>query len=171
MTLIIISGVSGTGKSSLSNKIGHELSIPVFSIDLIKAFFLKTGLAENGWETVREKGYQLLADFAENQLKLNQSVIIDGVFARKEFRTRLLDIAKTHNAKLKIIACICTDQDTHMQRILNRKRNIEGLPEIEWDYVKKVKETFTEWKDEHLTLDALSTIEENYLLAKKYITS
>lgn len=171
MKLIIISGVSGTGKSSLSNKIGQELSIPVFSIDLIKAFFLKTGLAENGWEAVREKGYQLLGDFAENQLKLNQSVIVDGVFARKEFRKRLLDIAKTYNAKLRIIECICSDQETHKQRVLNRKRNIEGLPEIEWTFVIRVQETFTKWEDEHLTLDALFPIEENYLLAKKYITS
>lgn len=171
MVLIIISGVSGTGKSSLSNKIGLELSIPVFSIDLVKAFFLKTGLAENGWETVREKGYQLLADFAEYQLKLNQSVIVDGVFARKEFRTQQLDIAKTHNAKLKIIECICSDEETHKRRVLNRKRNIEGLPEIEWDYVKKVEQIITKWEGEHLILDAMTSIEENYLLAKKYITS
>ncbi|MFN0277810.1 MAG: AAA family ATPase [Pyrinomonadaceae bacterium] len=171
ITLVIISGVSGSGKSSLSNKLGHVLSIPVFSIDLLKAFFIRTGLAENGWDTVRAKGYQLLGDLAENQLKLNQSVIVDGVFAREEFRTRLLGIAKTYNAKLKIIECICSDQETHKQRVLDRNRNIEGLPEIEWIHVMKVKDTFINWDGEHLTLDALHSIDENYLLAAKYIAS
>jgi predicted kinase len=171
MTVIIISGVSGTGKSTLSNKIGEELSIPVFSIDLLKAFFIRTGMAENGWDSVRDKGYLLLADIAENQLKLKQSVIVDGVFARKEFRTMFLNIAKSQKSNFKIIECICSNLETHRQRILNRDRNIKGLPEIEWNYVKRVKEIFIKWEEEHLTLDSLNSVDENYLLARKYITS
>lgn len=35
-TLIIISGLPGTGKTTLSKKIGEEFGLPVFSMDEIK---------------------------------------------------------------------------------------------------------------------------------------
>lgn len=169
MTLIIISGVPGTGKSALSNKIGLEFSIPVFSIDLVKAFFLKNGLAENGWEFVRGKGYQLLADLAENQLRLKQTVIVEGVFARKEFRTLVINVAKKVNANLTIIECICSDQELHKKRILNRKRNIDGLPEISWEFVQKIKAINIEWDTEHLIIDSINNLEDNFLLVKTHL--
>lgn len=168
-SLILFSGVSGTGKSTLSNKIGAELSIPVFSIDLIKAFFLKSGLAKNGWDKLRFKGYQLLVDLAESQLRLNQSVIVEGVFARIEYRELVLEVLKKYDIDLKVILCICSEEKIHKQRVANRKRNIEGLPEINWEYVKMVNENYIDWHLDHLTLDCLNSIEENSVLAKKYI--
>ena len=82
-----------------------------------------------------------------------------------------MDVARRHNANVKIIECICSNQDLHRERTICRKRNIEGLPEIEWEYVKKVEKIFSKWEDEHLTLDSLHPFDENCLLAKQFIAS
>lgn len=169
MLLIVFSGVSGTGKSTLSNIIGEEHGIPVFSIDLIKAFFLKVGFAKDGWPLVREIGYQLLISLADSQLKLGQSVILDGVFARQEFRAPLFEMAERYKATLRIIECVCSDPEIHECRVLNRKRLIEHLPPIDWLYVQTVKKVFVNWEMAHLILDSANSVDENISSVRSYI--
>ncbi len=169
MQLIIFSGLPGTGKSTLAEMIGKDLGIPVFAKDWLEATLLRSGL-----EPVTEKkslgsaGYELLTTLAERQFMLGQSVILDSVAGTRSIRSTWQQLSKRYEADRRVIECICSDVSLHRARLLDRKRNIQGWHELEWSEVERVKQYYSPWEEEHLVLDMLRPLEENFWKAKKY---
>ena len=148
--LIVVSGLPGSGKSTVADGVSRALSIPAFSIDPIEAAMWRGGLAKS------ETGiaaYEVAVALADEQLRLGHSVIIDAVNPVEAARAAWRDLAAKHRADLKIIECVCADEATHRQRIEARIRNINGMPEIPWSRVLQRRAEYEPWTDQRLTLD------------------
>ena len=169
LKLIIISGLTGTGKSTLAEAAGRNLGIPVFAKDWLEATLIRSELKPTNEEkSLGFAGYELLTTLAERQLMLGQSVILDSVAATRTIRNTWRKLSDQYDADWRVIECICLDESLHRSRLRDRKRNIPGWHELEWSEVERVRQYYVPWEGEHLVLDMANPLEENYLKAKAY---
>jgi len=80
--LIVLSGLPGSGKSTIAELLAKRLRLPLFSVDPIESAIVKAGIAKS-FETGLA-AYLVAATLADEQLKLGSSVIIDAANAEEE---------------------------------------------------------------------------------------
>lgn len=172
MKIIIFSGLPGTGKSTLAEAVGRQLSIPVFAKDWLEATILRSGLIasdpSNPEQLLGSVGYELLTTLAERQLMLDQSVILDSVASTRSIRETWKNLCGRYHAQWLVIECISSDESFHRAQLAKRQRKISGWHELKWSDVEKVKEYFAPWEEERLVLDMMHPFEENLSKALMY---
>ena len=154
--LIIIGGMPGAGKTTLSEALSKKMNIAVFNKDELEAALVRRNITQVS--NVNGIGYELLATLAEKQLKLGHSVILDSVASSvraDKFWKSLL----TH--KYLYIECICSKEELHKERIEARKQNIPGWYEMTWSDVEKVKLEYLPFSDDRVVIDSIHALDHN----------
>lgn len=164
--LIIISGLPGSGKSTVAESLAAKLSVPLFSVDPIESSLIKSGL-KRSFETGLA-AYLVAEALAGEQLKRGLSVIIDAVSPVQEARDMWHHLVRKHHATLIIIECVL-ERELHKKRIESRIRNMHGIPEVTWEDVENRRKTYLPWQEERLVLDTATTHEKNVKKALDYI--
>jgi predicted kinase len=164
--VIVVSGLPGSGKSTVAEGIAQKLSLPIFSVDPIESSIIQSGF-KRGFETGLA-AYLVAEALATEQLKLGISIIIDAVNPVQEARDMWKKLADNHKAQLVIIECTL-DKDIHKQRIDARVRNIAGLPEVTWQDVEARRTEYLQWHEERLSLDTSRDLEDNLQTALRYV--
>ena len=161
-TLIVLSGLPGSGKSTVAEGLSRTLSIPLFSVDPIEAAMWRGGLSK---DQPGIAAYDVAIALADEHLRLGHSVIVDAVNPIETPRAAWRGLAAKYRAEMKIIECVCADAAVHRQRIEARVRNIAGMPEVTWARVQRRRAEYEAWTDARLTLDT-STKSAEQLLAE-----
>ena len=168
VALIVVSGIPGTGKSTLADALAAALGAPVFTKDRIEASLWRSGVtADHDSWTVAE---DMLGTLASEQLRRTQSAILDTVARTGPSRDAWRSIAEEHSAAFKPIECICSDEAVHRSRIDGRERGIPGWYELTWDDVQRARSLWEPWDIDRLVLDAITPLGENVASAIAYVT-
>jgi len=122
-TLIVLSGLPGSGKTVLAESLSRALAVPIFSIDPIEAAMWRAGLAK---AQTGVAAYEVAQALADEHLRLRHSAIVDAVNPAEAPRAKWRNLAAKHRVSLKVIECVCSDETMHRQRIEGRVRSIAG---------------------------------------------
>ena len=162
--LVVVTGWTGAGKSTIAELLGHELDATVASFD-----WLMSGLraVPEVWAHVEEPvglqrrvGWNLLSRVAEQQLRRGSSCVLDLV-ARAEPVLEWRELAAEHGARFAVVECVCADVDVHRSRVDGRQRGIPGWYELEWERVERGRQLYEPLPEPKVVIDATESIDTN----------
>ena len=172
--LIVVSGWTGAGKSTIADALGRELDATVASFD-----WLMSGLRafDDIWRTIelpverqRAVGWSLLSRVAEQQLRHGSSCVLDLV-ARPTALPPWQALAKQYGASFHLIECTGSDIDVHRTRVEGRVRAIPGWYELTWADVERGRQRYELLPEPKLVLDAMEPLDRNLSRAMAFVFS
>ncbi|UUZ58788.1 AAA family ATPase [Nocardioides sp. B-3] len=138
MTLIVMSGLPGSGKSTVAKRLAADLGCAVISVDTIER-----GLHEAGVDACQPIGlaaYAVANRLVDVQLSLGHAVIADAVNHHPDARQAWLDPATAHGVDLRVLHVECSDEVLHRERLATRMHDLRVVP---WERVVSLRETRT----------------------------
>jgi predicted kinase len=153
-TLIVLSGLPGSGKTVLAENLSRAMSAPILSLDSIEAAMWRGGLAKTETSAA---AYEVARALADDHLRLRHPVIIDAVNPNEAPRAAWRNLAAKHRVSLKIIECVCSDETIHRQRIETPVRSKVGTHELTWTRLLQRRAEYEAWTDPRLVLDTSRT--------------
>jgi predicted kinase len=144
--LIVLGGLPGTGKTSLSKELSAQLGAVYLRIDTIEQALLREDALKVGNE-----GYLAAYAIAEDNLKTGNIVIADSVNSIPITRDAWHDVARRSGANILEIEVICSDKAEHRRRVEKRTADIPGHKMPAWDEV--INRAYHPWQTKDLTLD------------------
>ena len=170
-TLIMFSGLAGTGKSTLANAIAHELKIPVISFDYFIDFALPRHVLTDPGNWTNQDLFEMMNKLSEQQLLLGVSVILDAVHFSQEARDSTRALAKKHNARFHVIHTLCSDRNIWRERVVTRAESSSpNETPAQWDSIMAELAKFQPWnQDEALFVDAIYPVDENIQKVLDYL--
>ncbi|RRS01310.1 AAA family ATPase [Glycomyces terrestris] len=167
--IIAFTGLPGTGKSTLAERLARTLQTPAFAGDwmlgALTPYRILGGLDRDAYISLHD---HLLATLVLRQLLLDQSAITDGILTDATAK-RWQELADEHGARLRVVECVCSDVEVHRSRVEGRVRGIPGWHEIDWAHVERMREEFPSITVERLQVDAVDPIEANLQAVLDYL--
>ena len=120
MTLVLLAGSTGTGKSTLAANLGRELGWPVIDKDTFKSTLLAGGVAE---VLAAPLAYDLMFAHARDLLGQGLSVILDSPASYPESVRNARQAASDASARLRVVLCTA-DQTLRETRLRARTPRI-----------------------------------------------
>ncbi len=157
--LVVMSGLPGTGKSTLAERVAARLRIPVLSVDAIESAILRAGVAPTFATGLA--AYLVAETLADAQVRTGQGVIVDAVNAVEPAKAMWRDLAARHGLAPRIVECSCADEALHRERLAARGQRFERFPEPTWDDVVRRRREYTPWREPVLAIDAARPLEGN----------
>lgn len=127
--LIIITGLPGTGKTTLGKKLAKEFRLPFICKDDIKEIlFDSLGWQDREWsKKIGGLSYDLLYFITESLLKVEKSLIVETNFNPKFANKKFLDLKGKYDFVPFQIRCI-TDGEILLDRFTKRANSNERHP-------------------------------------------
>jgi hypothetical protein len=154
--LVLITGLPGTGKSTVANRLAKRINARVLRTDEIrKRLFAKPKYTEEEKEIV----YKTLFLIAENLLRARRNVVIDGTFYKRSLRRQIYRTAALRRSKLIIVECIASEEAIARRMKRREKRRIR-LSDADFEVYKKIKREYEPIISEHIVLDTTRPLNE-----------
>ncbi len=137
--VILVRGVSGTGKSTLATALAQHFAAEHLQTDELRAEMaaegeLPTGSTDAKYsQASRERVYDVMLERAGLLLASRSSVILDGTFLTAARREQAQKLAKNHGAIFQAFRCVCPP-DVAAARVSRRRAagtsRSEAFPEL-----------------------------------------
>lgn len=148
--LIVTAGLPGSGKSSVAKWLARTIRAPLLSVDPIEAAMRQSDIPKT---MTGIAAYEIAAAVAEENLKLDLTVIVDAVNPVEAARATWVRLAERQKSSLIFVECYCSDTRIHRQRIESRVCGMVGIPEITWERVEERRAEYEPWSMDHIALD------------------
>ena len=156
-TLVIFSGLPGTGKSTLADKLARKLRWPLLRIDHVVG-----EVPENAGFEFWDSKVMILLGLMETQLELGISVIADSVFMNKD-RNIAQELARRHEAGFRPIHTFVSDEKVWEERVRVRSNESDYKYVATWEQILHQRGHFRKWEPEAaLFIDSLNAFDRNY---------
>jgi len=155
-TLIVVSGLPGTGKSYFCRRLAERLPFIILESDALRKQLLPapTYSTEESTHLFRAI-YQLIEDL----LKKGIPIILDATNLEERHRERLYNIAERLNARL-ILVNVQAPPELVEKRLRKRmeRKNVKDNSDADWEVYQKMKATAEKIKRRHFTVDTSKDI-------------
>jgi uncharacterized protein len=179
--LVLVCGLTGSGKSTLSRELGERTGLPVINSDVVrKSITGKSGRQDvelnQGIYTplMNEMTYTDMLRQAEKQIERGNGAIVDATFVRRAQRDKFARLAEKHHIPLALIHCSASDSATE-KRLARRAAKGQDVSDGSWQiYVeqKSVAEAPEEFLPSSvLTLNTEAPIDRLAQTAEQFLRS
>jgi predicted kinase len=156
-TLVIFSGLPGTGKSTLAQKLARELGWPLLCIDDVVG-----DVPQNAGIAFWDSKVAILLRLTEVQLELGLSVVVDSVFMNMD-RQHAQELAHKYEARFRPIYIFLSDDKVWKGRVTARYDEVNSKDIATWDRIQHQRERFRPWEPgTALFVDSLDPADRNY---------
>ena len=143
--LVILSGLSGVGKTTIARQLARAMPAVHVRIDSIEQ-----ALRNAGW-TVEGEGYAVAQAVAEDNLRLGLTVIADCVNPWPLTRSEWRSVADGAGVGAIEVEIICSDADEHRRRVESRRADLPGHRLPTWAEV--LERDYRAWQGQRLVID------------------
>ena len=162
--LVLVTGLQGTGKSTVADAAGAHLGAAVLAHDWAMSGLRPYPELQRALDAIdaghRRVGWSILGALARSELRRRRDVVLDGV-ARAPEIARCRELAAEEGARLVLVVTDCADATLHRGRVEGRRRAIPGWYELDWDHVQRARDTWVPVADPDLLLDAGEPVAQN----------
>ena len=155
--LIILAGLSGSGKTTIARELARQIGAVHVRIDSIEQAIQDSGALS---KAVNDAGYRVGYAVAEDNLRVGRTVIADSVNPLAVTRDAWVAVASRAHVSEIEIEVTCSNAKEHRQRVETRTIDISGLRPPTWPEV--VSRDYQPWNRERIVIDtAGQSVEEN----------
>ena len=151
-TLYIFSGLPGTGKTALAQKLATRANAAYLRIDTIEQ-----GLRDLCAVSVQGEGYRLSYRVAVDNLRLGISVVADSCNPIELTRNEWEAVAEEAQASYVNVEVVCSDPLEHRRRVEGRVATVEGLKLPTWRQVETRE--YDPWSRSRIVIDTAGRTE------------
>jgi predicted kinase len=162
--LVLMTGLPGTGKSTIANAVARALGAVVVSADPIDGALETVGVDNPEGRT----GYAVMKALVGRQLDGGLDVVVDAVNPFRFVRDAYAALAASRSVPLSVIVTGCSDVALH--RSLVEMRVAEGRGLIVWAGVERQIAYYEPFDGPALRVDAADGLETNCARAIEYVT-
>jgi len=164
--LVIFSGLPGTGKSTLANRLARELRWTLLRIDDVV-----NNIPENAGVDFWDSQVEVLLTLTETQLELGLNVIVDSVFMNTD-RQHAQALARKYQSSFRPIYTYLSDDKVWEQRLTARYLELNNPAVSTWEHVQRQRGHFHKWEpNTALFVDAIKSDEQNYQDVLSFVTA
>jgi predicted kinase len=145
LTLVILSGLPGVGKTTIARELAIALTAVHVRIDSIEQALRDAG------STVYDHGYRVGYAVAADNLRLGQSVIADCVNPWPLTRRAWEAVAIRAAARAVSVELVCSDVDEHRRRVESRSADIAHHRLPTWSEV--IAHDYRPWDSDRVVVD------------------
>lgn len=161
--VIIITGATHSGKTSLSQKLLERLKIPYLSIDHLKMGLIRsdnTNLTIKDSDKLTEYLWPIVREIIKTAIENNQNLIIEGLYVPFKWRD---DFQEEYLKEIKYFSIIFSEQyiKDNFNKILQHSNTIENR--LDTSYLNKEKLI----KEHNYNLKMSKNFNLDYLLVKE----
>ena len=157
--LVVVSGLPGTGKTTVADDLARRLTAVRVSVDLIEERMLGSGLPAS-WET-GVAAYRVGAAVAEGNLANGHTVVVDAVNESEAARDTWRSAAARARADVLFVVLTLDDAAEHRRRVETRAPVLVHVPLPSWADVLDRAASSEAWAGaDSLAVDAGSPIGE-----------
>jgi predicted kinase len=140
MTLIVMSGLPGSGKTRVASALARQLGCAVVSVDTIERGLHDAGVDPD--QPVGLAAYAVANRVVAVQLAMGNTVVADAVNVHPDARRAWLDLAQEHGHEVVVVEVCCSDERLHRERLVSRGHELRDVP---WERVRALREQWAPW--------------------------
>jgi predicted kinase len=156
--LLVVSGLPGTGKTSVARTVADRLSAVHLSVDPVENAMLGAG-AEKGW-TTGVSAYEAVRAMAEDNLARGMTVVVDAVNDSEAARDTWRRAAGAAATQVRFVLLTLSDVTEHQRRLEGRERGMVHVGEPTWEQVQARAMAYEPWIGPVTEVDASRPLAE-----------
>ncbi|NRB51845.1 MAG: AAA family ATPase [Saprospiraceae bacterium] len=147
--LLIITGLPGTGKTTVATALSERLSAAHFNTDMLRTAL---GLRGQYDQETKAQVYSILLARAKDAIRDGKTVVIDGTFYQAKLRARFEQLANAEGVPVHWIE-LSADTEVIRKRVSKQR----AYSEADFEVYQKIKESYEPILAPHLSLRSEDT--------------